>query len=183
MISLENKNRLIGDFFEANSSIIYEESTNTKSPKFLVKYRAKKQRKKLISIINNLCSSDYVLTRDNVYELFVYLFNNADIFKKNEIKIYKPNDGNADDRIEGVIVVDNLMCLMHIEHNSDYIEITLQTKSSNTESSKVEINRKEVSDKSGIANESLQKINKFLLEIIREFLLFNISRFDNTEEE
>ena len=183
MISLDNKNRLIGDFFEANSAIIYEESTNTKTPKLLVKYRAKRQRKKLISIINNLCSSDYTLTRDNVYELFVYLFNNADIFKKDEIKIYKPDDGIVDDRIEGVIVLDNIMCLMHIDHNSDYIEITIQTKTSNTESSKIEINRKEVADKSGIANETLKKINKFLLEIIREFLIFNISRFNNTEEE
>ena len=177
MISLDN-NRLIGDFFEANSSITYEESTNTKSFKWLVKYRAKKQRKKLLSIVEGLSKSDYVLTRDNIYELFVYLFNNADIYSKDNLKIFKPNSEETDDRIEGVIKLDNIMCLIHIDHNIEFMEITVETRSNNTNStSKVEINRKELADPSGIAENQLKKINKFLLETIYDFIKFNIERY------
>ena len=186
MISLDN-NRLIGDFFEANSSITYEESTNTKSFKWLVKYRAKKQRKKLLSIVEKLSKSDYVLTRDNIYELFVYLFNNADIYSKDNLKIFKPNSEETDDRIEGVIKLDNIMCLIHIDHNIEFMEITVETRSlaaeddknniSLSSSSKVEINRKELADPSGIAENQLKKINKFLLETIYDFIKFNIERY------
>lgn len=184
MIELDN-NRLIGDFFEANAFISYEEFTNEKSPKFIVKWRAKRQRKKLLSIINNLCDSNYILTRDNIYELFVYLFNNADIYKNNDIRIFKPKSDSSDDRIEGVIKLDNLMCLIHLEHNTKYMEITIETKSDKNNTSKIEINREELSDNMGIANESLKKINKFLLFIIKDFLLFNISKSseDNSKGE
>ena len=175
MIELNN-NRLIGDFFETNAAIGYEESSNEKSPKFLVKWRAKRQRKKLISIINNLCDSEYVLTRDNIYELFVYLFNNADIYNKDNIKIFKPESSDADDRIEGVIKLDNLMTLIHLEHNTSFMEITIEAKSENN-SSKIEINRSELADNMGIAEESLKKINKYLLSIIKDFLLFNITKY------
>ena len=152
MISLDSS-RLIGDFLETNASISYEESINTKPFKWLVKYRANRQRKKLLSIVENLSKSDYVLTRDNIYELFVYLFNNADIYSKNNIKIFKPNSDGSDDRIEGVIKIENIM------------------------SSKVEINRKELADPSGIAENQLKKINKYLLEIIYDFIKFNIERY------
>ena len=174
MITPENKNRLIGDFFEINSSIAYEESSNTKTPKFIVKWRAKHQRKKLLSIIYNLSQSDYVLTRDNVYELFVYLFNNRDIYDtKDTIKIFLPNDGDSNDRIEGVIVLDGIKCLIHIDHNVEYLEITVETKDGN----KVSINRKTLSDNSGIANESLDKINKFLLTTMYDFIKFNMDKY------
>ena len=176
MISLENKNRLIGDFFEANSFIANEESTNVTSPKFIVKYRAKKQRKKLISIINKLCKSEYILTRDNVYELFVYLFNNSDIYSNKDIKIYKPKDEEIEDRIEGVIVLDNIMCLIHLEHNTDYMEIVIKSTTPN-DSSKIEINRKELADNTGIAKDQLCKVNKFLLSIINDFLMNNILKY------
>ena len=184
MIELDN-NRLIGDFFETNASISYEESTNEKSPKFIVKWRAKKQRKKLINIINNLCDSEYILTRDNIYELFVYLFNNADIYKNDNIKIFKPKSDISDDRIEGVIKLDNLMSLIHLEHNSKYMEITIETRSDKNDTSKIEINREQLSDNMGIANESLKRINKFLLSIIKDFLLFNIAKYseDNSKGE
>ena len=178
MISLDN-DRLIGDFFESNSSITYEESTNTKSPKWLVKYRAKRQRKKLLSIINGLCKSDYILTRNNLYELFVYLFNNADIYKNESITVFKPNSDSLDDRIEGVIKVDNIMCLIHIDHNIEFMEITIETSSKDNKNniSKVEINRKELADPSGIAENQLKRINKYLLEIIYDFIKFNIERY------
>jgi len=176
MIELNNS-RLIGDFFEMNSSIAYEEASNTKSFKWLVKYRAKKQRKKMITIIDKLCNSGYVLTRDNVYELFVYLFNNSDIYSREGLKIFKPAGLESDDRIEGVIKLDNILCLIHIDHNLEYMEITIETKSSNNSSSKVEINRKDLADYSGIAGEQLKKINKFLLETINEFIKVNIKRY------
>lgn len=177
MISLDSS-RLIGDFLETNASISYEESINTKPFKWLVKYRANRQRKKLLSIVENLSKSDYVLTRDNIYELFVYLFNNADIYSKNNIKIFKPNSDGSDDRIEGVIKIENIMSLIHIDHNIEFMEITIETKSeNNNSSSKVEINRKELADPSGIAENQLKKINKYLLEIIYDFIKFNIERY------
>ena len=42
---------------------------------------------------------------------------------------------------------------------------------------KVEINRKELADPSGIAENQLKKINKFLLETIYDFIKFNIERY------
>ena len=172
MISLDNTNRLIGDFFEANSAITYEESTNTKSPKFLVKYRAKKQRKKLLSIIEKFSKSDYILTRDNLYELFVYLFNNTDVYNRDDIKIFKPNDGEANDRIEGVIIEGDIKCLIHIDHLNDFVEIVVENKGS-----KKNINRKELADHSGIAENELKVINKKLLGIIYDFIKVNIERY------
>jgi len=112
-----------------------------------------------------------------LYELFVYLFNNRDIYTaEDKIKIFLPNDGNENDRIEALIVLDGLKCLIHIDHNNDYIEICIESKTKSGDTTKVNINRKDLSDNS-VASESVERVNRFLLYTIYDFLEFNINKY------
>lgn len=75
MIDQTSMDRIIGDYLEVNSDIVNKEF-NSKLPKFMAKISSKNQRKKLLQSVNKFRNSGYILTWNNLVELFTYVFNN-----------------------------------------------------------------------------------------------------------
>lgn len=70
-----NMDRIIGDCFEINADILYNE-VNSKLPNFIKSFISKRNRKKMIRIVSKFRNSDYVLSKANIGELITYIYNN-----------------------------------------------------------------------------------------------------------
>ena len=67
--------RIVGEFEEINGQIL-EDELNSKLPKPLASFVGNINRKKLKKVLKKLRNSDYIMTKDNLYELFFHVFNN-----------------------------------------------------------------------------------------------------------
>ena len=73
MIEAVNK-RLIGNFLEINGDIVKLELESRKN--FINKIKFKRMRKKLINHAKRIKKLNLVLTKDNLNELFYFIWNN-----------------------------------------------------------------------------------------------------------
>lgn len=122
--------RIIGDFLEINSDMIYQRD-KSKLPKFLSKLRYKININKLLKRVEIFRNSNIYLSKENVLELFNYLYNTFDnnIFKFSSsntiITIYSFNKFI----IDGSIISDNgnFLVVINIEPpNSRFMEIRIR---------------------------------------------------------
>ena len=126
MVMIElNQSRIIGDFLEINAEIAYNETTAKGIKKLFIKSKSKKYRKKIIKLLSDFVNSDYILTRDNLYEAFVYFDDSRDIYTPKYLKIFKPDnkDDDMSSRIEGLIDYDGTLCLIHLDSERNEFDI------------------------------------------------------------
>jgi hypothetical protein len=102
MIDETSMNRIIGDFFELNASMI-EKREKSKFPKFISNIIWKNDKKKLIKNVESLRNSNYILTMQNIAELSLYVFNNFDDKKYKSIFLVKVNKVISYDTMEMVL--------------------------------------------------------------------------------
>lgn len=178
MIDLD-MNRIIGDFLEINAEISYNESTAKGFfKKLFVKRKCKKYRKRLIELLENFVRSDYILTRDNLYEAFVYFFDSKDIYTPKYLKVFKP-DNKEDDmssRIEGVINYKHLMCLIHLDSDRNDFDLNVKYNNPTGEMSKISVTRTELKNDFILATE-VNSINTYLKAEIADFIMSQIQPF------
>jgi hypothetical protein len=176
MIRQDDKDRIIGDFMECNANITYYECTS-EVPKFIRKIIVKNQRKKLVKSLNKFVSSDYILTRNNLYEAFVFFYNDRESYTPENIKIYKSEE-NEDNRIECLITLTDIICLIHIDDNSEKFDIALEYHDKETDKiSKLTAQREVLDNANGPLQEQVSMINTYLKASIGDFILWQIERF------
>ena len=178
MIDLD-MNRIIGDFLEINAEISYNEST-TKGffKKLSMKSKCKKQRKRLVELLEDFVRSNYILTRDNLYEAFVYFYDSRDIYSPKYLKVFKP-DTKEDDmssRIEAVINYKHLMCLIHLDSDRSDFDLNVKYNDPIGELSKISVTRTELKN-DFILSAEVADINKYLKAEIGDFILSQIGPF------
>lgn len=177
MIRQDDKNRIIGDFMECNANIIYYECTS-EVPKFIRKIIVKNQRKKLVKSLNKFVSSDYILTRNNLYEAFMFFFNEREAYTPENIKIFKSEDDNDYNSIECLITLKEIKCLIHIDDNNKKFDIALEYHDENTDKiSKLNVQRDVLDNTNGPLNEQVSMVNAYLRASIGDFILWQIERF------
>lgn len=176
MIRQDDKDRIIGDFMECNANITYYECTS-KVPKFIKKIIVNNQRKKLVNSLNKFVSSDYILTRNNLYETFIFFFNEREAYNPENIKVFKSNEED-DNRIECLITLEDIKCLIHIDDNSEKFDIALEYHDKETDKiSKLNVQREVLDNGKGPLQEQVSKINTYLKASIGDFILWQIERF------
>lgn len=180
MVMIElNQSRIIGDFLELNAEIAYNETTAKGIKKLFVKSKANKYRKRIIDLLSDFVKSDYILTRDNLYEAFVYFHDSRDIYTPKYLKVFKP-DNKEDDmssRIEGVINYKNILCLIHLDSERQDFEIRAQyNEKPNGEFIKISITRTELKNDIMLKDE-LAKINTYLKAEIADYIVSQINLF------
>lgn len=110
MIDETSMNRIIGDYMEINADIISAQ-LQSKYPKFISKFIAKRQKKKLISSIEKFRNSDYILNWYNLIEYFEYIYNrffDADRSYKSITKVAM-NKLEYDIQLEAVFKIDKII--------------------------------------------------------------------------
>lgn len=174
--------RIIGDFLEVNADISYNEATG-KGLKFIKKWRANKQRKKLVDMVTEFVKSPYILNRDNLYEAFVYFFNNRDIYTPKYLKVFKADEDKMEnDRYEGVVSMDKINCLIHLESNKNTVDIVLQYNDPKGEFSKISITRDKLEDFSSPLSDKIQFVNTYLKAEIGDYIVKQIEHFEETKD-
>jgi hypothetical protein len=178
MIDLD-MNRIIGDFLEINAEISYNESiTKGFFKKLSMKSKCKKQRKRLVELLEDFVRSDYILTRDNIYEAFVYFYDSKDIYTPKYLKVFKP-DNKEDDmssRIEGLINYKHLMCLIHLDSDRNDFDLNVKYNDPIGELSKISVTRTELKN-DFILSAEVADINKYLKAEIGDFILSQIEPY------
>ena len=118
MINVHTTNRIIGDYLEVNSYIVSQQFYS-KLPKFMSRYRANKQRKRLLESLSKFRRSGYILEWDNLIELFTYIYNNfdQDHSYKNITKVEL-----MEDSLEALIEFDNYHALIFFDRLSNNVD-------------------------------------------------------------
>lgn len=175
MIEVNNCDRIIGDFLEINADIVQSE-TNSKLPKFIRKRKSKKTRNKLLKSAKKIKNSNYILTTENLRELFVYVYNNYP--PKGQYKsIFMVKADEEAKNIEAVISFDNCKAIITIEKGISGFDISISEKKSDnyTESCNIHCNSLYHDN---VRSEILEKINRKLLDDLSNYVIDIISSYN-----
>ena len=162
-----DKDRLIGDCMEVNSSIITYRHEDVKL-KFIRKIMANHYTDRLIKIVNKLKESHTTLTRNNMYEYFIYISNN-----------YPPNgcykNTKAVKVLEHVTVVayqvGDIKCRFLFNDDSDTVSINMAKKLKDDKTNHYEVHVLELTHKDHDINNILKEVNEALLEDITGYII------------
>lgn len=176
-----DKTRIIGDFLEINSDIIQAEF-ESKLPKFLKKFKFRKQRKRLLSNVSKLRESNMTLEVDNLIELFSYVYNN--FYPETSYKCIKKCKINVDKGIyEAMINFDNQVSVIVIEEET-YPKFNISSKIIVRDgvSEGIDIQTDKLFSDNNAKNEILSRINKELLNTICDYIEDIIKPYYGSEE-
>ena len=174
MIDENSMNRIIGDFFELNASIL-EKREKSKLPKFLSRYIWKKNIRNIFKNIELLRNSDYVLNLFNITELATYIFNNFDDKKYKSIKLIKLTKLINYNSISIVIKFDNIQALIEFVENSTSFDLKITSKDNKEQTSTFNytLNRLENS-----RNNLVNILNKELRNVLCDYIYDSISLYE-----
>lgn len=168
-----NKMRLIGDFLEINGDIVKLEMESKKN--FINKIKFKRMRNRLIKNIKKLKKSNMILSKENLKELFYYIWNNYP--PKGEYKYITSTIMNHEENfIESNIEYDDYKVSITIYEDEDDIEFNINSNNPNDKKKNISISRKNVSDDGEFKNIFII-LNQKLLELISDYLLDIITKY------
>lgn len=180
MISLNN-DRIIGDIIELNAEIV-SKRINSKFPSLISNYIANRDRRKLLKIIDKFGKSDYILNKNNLFEFFIYIYNNfegssygcikkvAYMVNKNISTIY------ADITIENV----DFNITLSSDSNDIFIHCCIKYYTGLRESFSVQLD-KLITNKDKL-DEVIYKLNKQLLLNLSKYSESCISKYNGKEK-
>lgn len=177
MININEHSRIIGDFLEINADILYMQQTS-RYPKILAKIIAKWNHKKLVKTINKLRKNNIVLNKDNLFELFVYFYNNfpPNGKYKSVNKVVYINEDENNRIVEAIIKFDNIIATLSIEGSVPMFEINIldKRKESNKQYS-ITLDKMYTTNKK--TEEIVSAINTRLVDDLVSFLLSIINNY------
>ena len=164
-----DNNRLIGDFIEINADISNQQH-NSKLPKFISKHRANRYRKRLIKSAKNIATSKMILNRDNLYEFFIYCYNN---FKNGAFRsVFQVKADSNYSKIQAVLKFDIYYVIIYIEKDKEVFDIDIKDRGADDRKScSVTVN--ELTSRNPKTSDLLKEVNAELLENISEYILQN----------
>lgn len=170
-----NTNRIIGDFLEVNADIVSFEHTS-KLPKIIKKIISISQRSKLKKSVNKM-RKGFILTTDNISELFVYIYNNYPphgSFKS--IKTCKINDEDAKE-IEGVLAFDNHQVVITIDKNIPGFDIVVKTRKEDGGIDGISIHIDKMYSDKKHCHDIILKVNEILLNDLCDYILSVLNNY------
>lgn len=176
MINIDNNDRIIGDFLEINADIEKKRS-KSKLPKFIANMQSKIYRKKLLNKVTKLRNSNYILTTENLIELFNYVYISSNMHYKSIQSVTISNYQNII-CLEALIVFDNCKVIINIDQPNNGFDISISEKIDNDNSESCNIHRYSLEDEGKIRARVLNKVNKQLLNDICDFICDTISLYD-----
>ena len=182
MIELNDTSRIIGDYLEINADIVTFRF-RSKYPRFIKKILVNQKYKKLLNSLEKFRKSDYILNVNNLYEFFIYIFNNyppyGNYHSVDSITIKSIELGKK--QIEAKVCFDRIIAWIAIEEEGVSFEINAKEISPNKEQTGINITLQKMESKSSSVNLLLQKINKQLIEDIYQYIFDIISSYKTSE--
>ena len=180
MIDLENNGRIIGDFLEINADIV-QKRFKSKLPSFLANIDEKYYRNKLIKRAKKMKNSNMILSIYNIYELFVYTYNNFPPDGKYK-SIWRSKIMVSDNNVEAeaVIKFDNITSIISIDKNEETLDVNILEENNQyyTRCNKLLKHSK----KGSKIDILLMRINKELLNIITDYIIETLEAYNRKDK-
>lgn len=170
--------RIIGDFLEINADIVREE-TESKYPRFISHFIAKRHRKRLLRLLDKFYKNKSILNTDTLSEYFIYCFNDYPP-KGSHKSVFRSHvkELGYHREIEAVIKFETIYCIISIPGDSDGFDITVRDKdpeTGNTNSCTIHSDR--LTSKNSKTKSLLEKVNEQLIEDIYYFIKEKIENY------
>ena len=185
----QNSDTIIGDILEINNDIV-KNRIDYKGPKFIANIKEKHYRKRLDKLIKSFNKNKIILNKNNILELFLYLYtynentypyvqdikmstglnNSKLILSEMSVDL---NDNNIND-IKYIVNVPNneeLMNILIIIHYSNGTNLTESVKTPNLA----------VFDLETDIVFAISKLNESLVEVLELFLYRYLARFETNK--
>lgn len=181
-IDIEDRSQLIGDFLIINAEIL-DKQFNSKLPKFMSKFIANYQRRKLIKIAKKIKKSNMIMNKDNLIELFTYIYNNFQDDNGRFGCVQKVFIESNFKYLQAVIYFDgNIASFIFEEYTTNNcksfdlnIDCSKDPKYINNYSiTKEDLSSNEISK---VPSEILNRINQLLLEDMTSYIITSVSSY------
>ena len=182
MIDLNDTSRIIGDYLEVNADIVTFRF-RSKYPRFIKRILVNQKYKKMLNSLEKFRNSEYVLNVNNLYEFFIYIFNNYPPYGNYhsiDSIVIKPIELGKK-QIEAKVSFDKIVSWITIEEEGTSFEIIAKELNKSEEQTGINISLQAMQSKSHGANQLLQKINKQLKEEIYQYIFDIISNYRDSE--
>ena len=181
MIDVNSSSRIIGDFLETNASIL-QKSIDSKLPKFISEIIRKREINKLIKICIKLRGSYYVLTTNELFELFNYVYNSKDDHTYKSIVTIKMVDVGIYTSIETAVNTDKFNSIIRLStDNSETFELIAKDKSK-MDSGNINLVLRKLQDDNPKKGDLLYIINKELREVMCDYIIEILETYKNRGE-
>lgn len=176
--------RIIGDFLEINADIV-KERFESKLPNFLADLRSNYYRNKLIKSAKKLKNSNLPLSTENLYEFFIYVYNNFPPHGAfQSVILTKLNERDEGTNIEAVIQSEDLNAIISIDESETGFKVSISKRKTSDLKNGCTIHCKDrlVSTNSNSA-ELVTELNNLLLSDISDYIISIISAYTNKKGE
>lgn len=167
---------LISEIMDINLDIILEEK-ESKYPKFISRFISKRKRNKLISICKKLKKANTPISKEDLEEFFIYVYNeygnSTNIFDY----IMSVNYYDAVNVVEGIITIDNLEAKISIDNIENSMEILLSIKEDEN-NSRYTINDSRVFSSNPAIKSDVMKINNAIISDMTTYILDNLNNYN-----
>lgn len=180
-VNFNLESSIIRDFLLINSTI-YEKEKKSRLPKIIVNSISKYQRNKLKKIITKFKNSEYILTKNNLLEFFIYTFNNFPPFGNyKSILISKFIHGDYD-YAEAILKFDSYKIVISMSGEDDMFNITISDKVSDSSTKNLDLHLNKLETHQKVSKETIRQINYHIKDLICDYIIDNIKLFENRKE-
>ena len=170
----ENNERIIGSCLEINSDIIRMKFEDTKTPKLFIFIKENFYRHKLIKSVKKLEKANVPLNKENLLELFAYIFSNFPPYGNyRSIKQVMHVDKEDMNIWKAVIrYSEDIVYSIDIDAKEDTFTVAIIVRDSEKDSrNTVTVYLKELYSKKENIDEHIYELNKLLINIIKDYIL------------
>lgn len=182
MIHAEETTRIIGDFIELNADIIFYKYL-IKGPKWYRTFRTNQKYKRLLNALEEFHKSKFILTYQNVAELFIYIYNNfPPKGSYNSIKSTKIVGEDAR-LVYGDLSFENCIAYITINRSTGIMDIDAKMKKPDGSSNGCHISLSSLKTDNALVKDIIDALNRQLIEEIYNYIYFTIDQFRKDPED
>lgn len=172
-----NVNRLIGDCLELNADIIQNEH-ESKLPKFLAKLRANYYRYKLIKSVKKIEQGNTPLSKDNLMELALYLYNNYRPYGEYKTISYVKYLESTDSYVMKLEVAKDVFSIFTLNEKNASFDAKIKPAVDTT----YDVSLKELTSDNDDLKHHLLEINHELLKVITQYIIDTIEEYKEMDK-
>ena len=171
---MENTDRIIGSCLEINSDIIRMKFEDVKYPKWIISIKETYYRHKLIKSVKKLEKANVPLNKENLLELFAYIFSNFPPYgtyknikqvmhvDKEDMNIWKAVIRYSEDIVYSIDI--------DVKDNTFTVAIIVRNPEKDTRNT-VTVYLKELYSTKENIGDHIYDLNKLLISIIKDYIL------------
>ena len=170
---MEERNRIIGNCLELNSDILKMRFEDIKTPKPILLIKENYYRYRLKKSVYKLEKANIPLNKENLLELFTYIFNNFPPYGnyKNIKHIMHVDNENMNIWKAVIRYSEDIVYSIDIDNNDDVFIVAIVVKDEDNSRFTTTAYLKELYSKKENIHNHIYNLNKLLINIIKDYII------------